>query len=195
MSTTMNFIIKKNNRYKVFDITSGGLHHLYDPKIFEGDDKAIKAFINQIHYFSLTNSKPTKELFTEYEYFIVMDFDKKEIIDYQPARYLQCLSPSFDYSWFFSREWKNSNQIIKGLVKPSTLEIIIPFPDDVGDVLNFLEENKRPPSVNEKGNLYWPVGHYQYHVAIVPHGWKFRTLDSELPYETLLMQVREYYKD
>lgn len=195
MSSIINFIIKNNNDYKVFDISSGGLHHLYNPKIFEGENKAIEKFIKKSFYDELTTNKPTKDVFKKYEYFIVMDFDKKEIIDYQPARFLQCFSPSFDSSWTHLDEWKDSNQIIKGLVNPSNLEIMIPFPDNVGNILNFLEKNKRPFPINENGDLYWPKGHYLYHVAIIPNGWTFKTLDSELPYEILLMQVSEYYKD
>lgn len=203
MSSIINFVIKQNNSYQYFDVSSGGLHHLYNPQLFNGNKEAIASFIEKTYPDNIKFGKPSKEDLLEFNYFIIMDFDNKTIYDFQPARYLQCLSLSFDTSWIHFDEWHLSNQVIKGIVDPNTLEIKIPFPENGVHIYDFFKDpkNTNPLPLLDDGELIIPDDHVFYHIAIAPEGWKFislskdiyQTLENKDEMETMLSKVQQYF--
>lgn len=197
MSSMITFVFKKDNQFTVFDITSGGLRNFYDPKIFEGKKEAIDEFIQKAIPDNIVFQKPNKEIISEFDYFIIMDFDKKEIIHYQPARYMECLSGSIDMTWLHIDEWRKTNQLVKGLVNPETMEVMVQFPEkDLSsmELRKFVDNNQTKLPLDEEGDLILSDDHVSYCIAIAPVGWTFINIDVNKSVEEAINEVQEYWQ-
>lgn len=121
---------------------------------------------------------------------------------FKQARYLQCFSLSLDVRWVHSKEWYNSNEMIRGIVDPNTLEIKIPFPENIHNIYDFFKEpqNKNPLPIVDV-HLIIPINHIVYHIAIAPEGWNFITLSNHIggtlknkeEIDTMLSKVKNYF--
>lgn len=133
MSGFLSFAIRKNGHVDLFATSSGSLHHLYDPKIYAGQEAALTEFTDRARVPPTEYRGPVPLAPWNYG-IVVLDFDTKQQWDLQIAREMRALSGSFDYSWMHFQEWLNAGWLGTGLVDPRSGEVVHPFPaSKIGD--------------------------------------------------------------
>ena len=166
----IQFIIKKNDSFQHFIISDEQLNYFYDVDLFNDTENSISKFISlsKKNDLEINYEKPLIDELYKYQSFIIMDFDKKTILDYQDIRILNQLF-TYDNPKIFA-SFQSQGWLGEGLLDYSNLETIIPFNEQ--SAYELLKENS-------KGDFEDPV------IMITPNDWTFNSLYFEIDFDDI----------
>lgn len=197
MAGFLTFVVRHHGAVRRIAIARESLLDLFDPAIYDGEDKAIEHFLKRtaISRDDCKTAVPFAPLFLG---LIVLDIDNQCQYDAQIAGFLTELSLTVDWSWRHATKMQARGWLGQGLVRHDTEEIVAPYPPKWGwgwyeqqqeihrnrfasTQPKYLGQKKRPTIHDLIANA--PRAPFQ------PPGWSFVTVDPHEPKKVAGLRV------
>lgn len=189
MAAFLTFVVRRQGLVRRIALTGESLMELFDPAIYDGEEKAVDAFLNR-SALSPERCKGPVPFAPLYLGIVVLDLDNRCQYDMQKARMLTELSLMVDRTWRHATKLQALGWLGSGLVRHDTFEVVAPYPPKWG--LGWYEKQqeihrnrfassqrrylgqKKPPTIAD-------LIANSPRVPFQPPGWNFFTIDPSTP--------------